>query len=325
MITFTRTPEFYAPLGGEALYAFESDTPGTFDIRIADAADGRLLGVRRFVDVAEATFDAAPALRRAIRFEPATGGTGISQAPGRQIVADVRAYEGPDATEPVAEADPCLLLATRRPATAPALLTSMPRQRLISPGECDELTLLCSRSGAVIVTAQCGRDLTAESYRIPSPGLFLFRVDTRDFPGAEQLTVDTGECGTVVYSLVEAPQGAVRLAWRSAAGSFEHYTFPIVGTERVQVAKRRAAGASGEVVVTAAAERRWRLVSAYECEETVRVLSELLASPDVRMAEGDRYTPVSVLTEEADVRSEGELRCLEIEIRRGDINKVSWN
>ena len=323
MITFTRTPEFYAPLGGKALYTFESDTPGTFDVRIADAASDKMLGAMRFTEVAEATFDAAPVLRRALRYTPATGGTGISQATGRQVMADVKIYEGPEGTEAVAEAGLCLLLGTDRAVQAPALLSSMPRQRLIAPGECDELTLFCSRSGAVIVTAQRGRDYTAESYRIPSPGLFLFRLDTRDFPGAETLTVDTGECGTVVYSLVAAPQGAVRLAWRSEAGSIEHYTFPIVATERMKSSKRRATDAEGQaVVLSGSAEVRRRLVSAYECEEVARALAGIVASPDVRIARGDEYIPVEVLTEELDVRDEGELRSLEIEIRK---NSTTWN
>lgn len=323
MIAFTRIPEFYAPLGGQALYTFESDRPGTFDVRIADAASDKMLGALRFTEVTEATFDAAPVLRRALRFTPATGGTGISQATGRQVMADVKVYEGPEATEAVAEAGLCLLLGTDRDAKAPALLSSMPRQRLIAPGECDELTLFCSRSGAVIVTAQRGRDFTAESYRIPSPGLFLFRLDTRDFPGAETLTVDTGECGTVVYSLVEAPQGAVRLAWRSAAGSFEHYTFPVVASECVKASKRRATDAEGQAVAVAgSAEVRRRIVSAYECEAVARALAEIVSSPDVRIARGDEYTPVEVLTEELDVRDEGELRSLEIEIRK---NRTVWN
>ena len=71
----------------------------------------------------------------------------------------------------------------------------------------------------------------------------------------------------------------------------------------------------------AVGERR-RLVSAYECEEVARALAGIVASPDVRIARGDEYIPVEVLTEELDVRDEGELRSLEIEIRK---NSTTWN
>ena len=115
-------------------------------------------------------------------------------------------------------------------AEAPALLTRMPLNRLIPEGTCDELTLLADSSVTVTVTAQAGDTTTAESYRTEEAGLHLFRLDTPDFPGAETVTVDAGACGTVTYTVIPALEGALRLAWRSSAGSVEHYTFPVVRT-----------------------------------------------------------------------------------------------
>ena len=119
-------------------------------------------------------------------------------------------------------------------------------------------------------------------------GLHLFRFDTRDFPGAERVTVDAGECGAVNYSVIPAVRDGVRLAWRSSAGSIEHYTFPVVRTMTVRAERREAEG-------------------------------------PVWIAEGDVYTPGCVVTDEAVVRRHGTLCCLEIAIRPKCKSRVSWN
>lgn len=94
----------------------------------------------------------------------------------------------------------------------------MPLVRLISHGECDELTLFSDEAVTVTVTAQAGTTATAESYRTATGGLHVFRLDTRDFPEAETLAVDAGACGSVAYTVIPAFSGAQRLAWRSSAG-----------------------------------------------------------------------------------------------------------
>ena len=55
---FTRIPQQYAPLGGELRYAVEQTAAGNIDIRIA-AADGTLLGAKRFAAVTTAAAEAA--------------------------------------------------------------------------------------------------------------------------------------------------------------------------------------------------------------------------------------------------------------------------
>lgn len=68
----------------------------------------------------------------------------------------------------------------------------MPLSRLIPDGACDELTLLTDGPCTVTVTALAGDTASAESYRAAEAGLHLFRLDLRDFPDAESLTVDAG-------------------------------------------------------------------------------------------------------------------------------------
>lgn len=243
---------------------------------------------------------------------------------------------------------------------APALLTAMPRERLIAPGECDELTLLHDGPLTITVTAE-GGDATAHgsgadtgfagkmsnasavsdaadgvkraelrvtadnigksetervgpnaaerasvrTFRSGEGVLHLFRIDTRDFPGAERLTVDAGGCGRVAYTLLPAPEGARRVAWRTAEGSVEHYTFPVEKAVRLKTCKTRACGCEGVAATIDDTESRLSLESACEGRGVLRALAGLTASPQVWLAEGDRYTAVDVLTDEAEVPGPG--------------------
>ena len=168
---FTRIPQQYAPLGGELRYAVSQETAGNIDIRIVDAA---------------------PYLRRRLHFTPATGRTGFYPAEGRTVTAVVE-VAGTDGEAAAAIAPARTFLPGDAPGT-PGLRTSMPLVRLIPEDACDELTLLTDGPCIVTVTAEAGDTATAESYRASEAGLHLFRLDMRDFPGAERVTVDAGTC-----------------------------------------------------------------------------------------------------------------------------------
>ena len=219
---FTRIPQQYAPLGGELRYAVSQETAGNIDIRIVDAAAGSaagigaavspggadragtrgpvgdgsaLLGAKRFAAVAEAAFDAAPYLRRRLHFTPATGRTGFYPAEGRTVTAVVE-VAGTEGEAAAAIAPARTILPGDAPGT-PGLRTSMPLVRLIPEDACDELTLLTDGPCIVTVTAEAGDTATAESYRASEAGLHLFRLDLREFTGAERLPVDAvGQEGT---------------------------------------------------------------------------------------------------------------------------------
>ena len=248
-MTFTQIPPEYAPLSGELRYTVTTQETATLDLRIADAGNGTLIGAKRFAGVTSASFDAAPYLRRTVAFVPTTGSTGFRMADGRTVTAYIEAQAAQaTGTAPTVHSPLRTFLPCRTNVTAFALLTSMPLVRLISHGESDELTLFSDEAVTVTVTAQSGTTTTAESYRTATGGLHVFRLDTRDFPEAETLTVDAGACGSVAYTVISAPTGARRLAWRSSAGGIEHYTFPVEKSESVETIRQRAYGAEGHLV-----------------------------------------------------------------------------
>lgn len=209
---------------------------------------------------------------------------------------------------------------------APALLTSMPRERLIAPGEGDELTLLADAPLAVTVAATRADGMCeVRTYRSATAGLQLFRFDTRDFPGAERATVDAGPCGTVAYSLLPAPEGAQRLAWRTAEGSVEHYTFPVVRRRRVRVDRERVRGPEGVRSAAVRTERSTTVESACESAAMLAALAGLLAAPQAWAAEPEGYRPVDIVTGEAVVHRHGTLSSFEATFRSTVEIAQPWN
>lgn len=305
---FTLIPPDYAPLGGGAVYAFEAPESGTYDFRIIDALADQLLGTKRFYATAAGRFDIAPYLRDRIRCTPAAGSTGFAAAERRSVTVRV---ETDGAAAPART-----FLPGPTAGTAPELRTSLPRVRLLAPGECEEITLLSAAPCTATIVVRTGDTTEGVTCRDTSGGLRLFRLDTADFPQAETITLSFGELGEVECHLVERPREAQRLAWVGRMGSVEHYTFPVEKFCEAVVKKERIRGSEGHATVQCRREVRTTLVSAFETSENAEALTEILSAPAVWLAEDDgSYTPVDVLTDRAVFRRHGALCCLEITIR----------
>lgn len=205
------------------------------------------------------------------------------------------------------------------------LLTTMPRERLVAPGECDELSFVHEGPLTVTVTATAADGTSAESHRTAGGGMHLFRLATADFPGAERITVDAGPCGAVSYTVLPAAEGSVRLAWRTEAGGVEHYTFPVVCEVRVAAGRRRVRRADGLVSVAATVERRRCVESAWECDAVAGALGGLLFAPQVWCVCGAEYQPVDVVEEEAVVHRHGLLVKSAFTIRPTRKTPLPWN
>lgn len=312
MFMFTSVPGPHAPADRRAEFRIACDEPRTIDVRFTDAQSGELLAAKRFADVSEAVFDAAPIARRRIGFAPQAGSaSGFVAADDRMLALTITAAtaEEPD-TEIAAQ---CIFYAGDAP--VPALVARMPLRRLIGPGEWDELTMLSQGPLQATVTAKGPTGEQTRSYVSGASLVKLFRLRAADFPEAEQLTVDFGSVGSVVYSVSRFPHDARRLAWRSRAGSLEHYTFPTEAATEIGATKTRVLGPDGYATAAAEEERRIRLRSACETRAAAEALAEIVAAPDVWLIVGDRYEPVDVATDTAAIQRQGMLTTLEIAIR----------
>ena len=311
MLTITKQPTLNAAGGGEAEYRIETDRKETLNVKVTDAETNALLGTKRYAEVTEATVDAAPIVNRHLHFAPETGPTGFLPAKDRRREVKVK-VETADAT---ATSGTCVYHAGEKALTASGLLTTMPLQRLIAPGECDEVTMLTIDTPWMTVRATGPGGTKERNYSTRNTVVQVFRLNTADFPGAERITLTTGEGQTVEYTVIASPKGARRIAWRSRAGSLEHYTFPTEVCATVEASKTRICGPDGYSTTASTEKRRTRLRSAYETRAAAEALAEIVASPQVWRVAGGRYEPVDVVTDTAVLQRQGVLNMLEIEIR----------
>ena len=322
---FTQSPQPLAPLAGQLEYTVEHDNTTPIDIRITRTTDEALLGAKRFVATDHAKFDIAPYLRPTIRFVPTTGRTGLYSAKDRVVTAMIEATAEENNGEISAtRSEACTFLPCSTTVKDPTWLTTLPASRLIPEGAAEELTLLTFAPQTITVTTRSPRQTTTHRYPIDEAGIHLFRLDTRDFPDAEILIVDGGACGRIVYSVCQSPADGVRVAWRSSAGSIEHYTFPVESSALFITEKQRAYGTDGHTALVRH-ERRRTLRSALETRAMLEALAEIAASPEVWLVGDEEYTPIDVAAAQHTVHRHGALSSIEIEIRPKHKTLFSWN
>ena len=311
---FTQTPEMYAAIDQEIRYVVEQEDPGNIDIRVLNDSSKELLGTKRFPDTTQASFDLQPWLHNVLEITPSSGETGFKSSSERTIPLRVEAYEtGND--KPVNWSTGVTLIPGDQTASPYEIRTTMPSERLIPAGAGDELTLLTNNACNITITGTSRDSTIAENFQMMKMGLHIFRLDTRDFPECETITVDVENCGAIHYTVIPASQNAARVAWRSHAGSIEHYSFPTVRSTTLHVTKQRAEGIDGHLVTAAETVRETLLVSAYERPEVLEALAEVTSAQQVWLVDGDSYTPIDVLTEEAVIQRHGTLCSLELLIR----------
>lgn len=313
---FTEIPDDYAPLGGALVYRLEAGGTATFDLTLRDCGTDEAVAARRLVETASASFDAAPVLRRRLRFGAAAGSTGFADAADRAVMA---VLEADGVRSPVRT-----FLPRMQPVSPPALLTTLPMQRFVVRGGCEELTLLSGTPCTAEVEAADaeGRSLV-QRYVSPRSGLQLFRLQTADFPDAEHVTVRFDRFAQVSWQIIGSRTGGCRVAWRSTAGSVEHYDFPIVAEERLETERSGVASAAGRRTTRVAARRRLTLRSAYEPTEVLRALAGIAAASQVWVVGEEGYAEAEPLTDALVMRRHGTL--LNVEVQLGLPEPLPWN
>ena len=319
---FTSLPTPFASIGEPLLYTLADLRGASVDVRIL-IADEQLLGTKRLVGATTCTLDIAPYLRNAATIKPPSPDTptGFVALDDRWLDIVVEVDDG----ECILRSDPRSFFVACQPITTPSLCTALPRERLLAPSECDLLTLRMTEPTIVVTEIRPDGTTYEHRFTVHIAPLCGFWVRADDFPEAERLVVALGQSGSVAYSLLPHPEGAVRLAWRSESGALEHYTFPRKKHHRVAVQKQRGYGEAGYRTLTSEVKERMTLESAYESETMLRALAEVLYAEQVWRSRPTGYEAVDVLTEQAETSHHGALGTLEIEIRNTLKNKSLWN
>lgn len=320
---FSSLPSHLAPIGGILHYELADLTTSSVDLRIYTSSN-HLLGTKRIVGQSDCAIDIAPYLRNHSFFTPPPieTPTGFLPLHDRMMHIVVEADDG----ETRMCSDLRSFVVADRLYTAPSLLTALPHERLLAPSECDLLTLLLDEPMTVTVVEHRSDGTTQNhAYTSSVTPLCGFWLRADDFPEAERLTLHLGTLCSVTYTLLPQPEGAVRLAWRSRTGGFEHYTFPKQKKHRVTVAKERGYGLQGYDIRTTQVEERTLLESAYETEPMLDALAELLYAEQVWRCTPNGYEVVDVVTEQSDIGHCGLLSTLSIELRHSLKHNLPWN
>ena len=223
-MTFTSLPEMFSSVFGPLAYTFSNAAETELFLEILSTRDGSRIGSKRFYNTPTGTLNIAPMVRKNIRFVPSSGMTGFCNSESRS--ASVQLAVGTTYSEVRT------FVAAHDSVKPSRILTTMPSHRIIAYGESDEITCCIPGQHTVTVTS----DITAEALTYNAIGgeeLTLFRLNTRSFlPSVGTITVRIATAGQTVaeigYTVVPKCDEGCRIAWRSRAGSIEHYTFPVV-------------------------------------------------------------------------------------------------
>lgn len=324
-MTFTSTPDDLASLCGPLVYSFaDNAAPRTLEVEVADVMTGDIIAVKRLQNTSAGTVDIAPLLRNRLRLAPLTeaGFHAIDDRAPRIRVS----VEGASVVR--------RFLANRLPLATEALVSSMPAERIIHPGERDELTLLPGITRIETRFTTASGTVTSRNHYSPyavHPALFV--LDTATAPeGVAAIEVrlygaDATVRSQLRYTVVPRPEGAVRVAWFGRRGSVEHYTFPICRrcAETQQRTDYRHADGSRQVAGTQF-EGRMTLVSAYERAEVAAALAEIGTAPALwTVAAEGSVRAVEAIAADRIVATHGAPSLVEITLRSTLENRLPWS
>ncbi len=278
-------PPFYASMQGELPYRFTANSePETV---LSVLKDDTVIASKRYYDTYAAQIDVAPIIRKHLRFAPPQSTEMLYEQTDRRLAITV-AVDG-------TTSETRCFISTSRPRNFTGFLTSMPWKRIIRRGDVDELTLLSIGTLQFSIHgSQLGNVLYSETRTETNKKQLHFRFNPEQFPDYTrfyvQLYEDEELIDQIEYVVAEPLPNGCRLAWRTDAGSVEHYTFPI--------------------------SRDNVLISAFEPKGMIEALRELTDAPQVwRTSDGVTYEEVEVVRDKSKVVRHGSLSCMEVAFR----------
>ena len=321
-MNFIKQPDQFASIYGDLSYSFTGASTSELLLNILDVSNGKTLGSKRYFNTTSGTTNIAPMIRKNIRFTPQTGRIGFYEAKDRCISVQL---SGENTFSEVRT-----FLATKDQATTSSLLTSMPRQRIIAYGEYDEITCLIPSNYSIVLQSDTLSNPITYNYDKGEP-LTLFRLETGYFaPSVKKISLEIVVEGETIdridYTVVSESERGCRLAWRSTAGSIEHYTFPVVKSIIQKTDKEQIySSTSGYTDIGIETVQTTTLVSAYEPNSTIIALSGLFTSPQVWRVQDTQYEEVDLLPTEQILFRHGTLCGIEVQIRPKFQPKSLWN
>ncbi len=322
---FTLLPEAYSSFREPLLYAFttESTTPRDVEIKIIDCANGEVIGRKRLYNVTSGEVDIAPYLRSVARPTLPTTIEGCGEIDTSTNIRVIVQADGVDS-------EPRKFIAAK--IDRKEIFTLLTSQHLNRTMEHDEFDIICYFSWPDIVVSLDVEFLGSGSDLItitpPSGGQRAVAVTARGREGVDAmrvtLCVDGAPMKVIEYDLKPNLSNARRVAWLNTQRSPEVYTFPLRKGVLIESTRRHMESIWGREAASVEARNELKLLSAYEPEQQIRAIAEILYSPKVWLIEGHDVRSVLLATDRVLISPSKGMGIVEVDIRAAEEGVLLW-
>ena len=290
----TKVSKEFSPLCGGIFFEIdtEQNEPTSVTAEIVDVETGEVVATQHLREITAAKVNIAPYVKRFDEYAPTAPLqlTTFIEAP----TASYRLRIGDIESEEVAvSVNRCDVL------SLPTMISSLPLSRRIAHGENDEILIMAERGrtiSAQIVT-NTGESLHLE--HLSTTGVATLVISTEDFDDDVRslditLYCDDDAFDSLSYKVMPTYKTYTRLAWISACGSIERYTFPIAYKSVRSVSKQVVATTEGATTTNCKTEYKVSLSSRFESQATIDALSQIVSSPMVWIEQNGELERVGI-------------------------------
>lgn len=311
---FTPTPQNGSSWQDSLLFGIDTEEEQPTDILLEVASQNESLVRRRLYGVTTAEVDIAPYLKHLSYIAPTIGTSAIiAPSPSAQAIRLI-------ANE--VSSEQALLFHHPYDATTPHIISYEHELRAIADNEPIILTAYAQESiqvNAIFMTKISSRNFRLSAQTMGMPMNII--IPSTLYPSnveriVVEITLDDTTLRTLEYNPLPQREKAWCVAWFNKRGGLETYTFPsslrlsydaTINSEYASTAEHYTPIASASV--------RHRLCSAYETQEQIERLSEMVFSPRIFLINGRSVTPITLCNRHIEFDNHGSLRqmCIEIE------------
>ncbi len=303
-----------------AVVTFEGAETRNSDVRLVDDESGEVIATRRFFHCTGGAWDVAPAVLRTLKYNPTAPEHPITIGPCDDRVRCVQLQIDE-------QFSPELLMMDSTAVDAP-FLSAMPTLRIVADNGYDEVMLMPAVRGVrvILATEETSEEIERQIAAHDLPLVLRFAFGKIGKIGRVECQLFNSEgvmIGNLFFIPVAAPGQALHVAWRSALGSVEHYTFPVCRREE-EIHEERTDG-EREALKRGVRRQRVIVTSAYEPLVVRRALTEIGAARQCWVIDRQgAYHPVKVVAEGHLIVEKGDLKALEFTLEAVGEEVSAW-
>lgn len=301
----------FTPLHQGLLFGIDTEAalPSDLMVEIVDTSSSEVIATQQLRGVVSAEVNVVPYLKRFTEYQPTLSTTGFEDAPTRACAIRV----GENMSEKL------LVSINKSSQSMPAIVTTMPDTRRISPGESDELLLFVEAGDNLVanIETDTGETLTIDYTTVSGAVVFAIFADDFDSDSstiAVEILRNGEHLTSLLYTLHALYKGGCRLAWISDEGAIERYTFPIVAKRTKKSDKLYIGSGEHRRMVRSSSETEISLLSRYEPSAVIEPLTRIISSERVWIEHLGRCREVTVVTSAIDSNLFGEPDRIELVI-----------